>query len=845
MVKRVKPSRRNAKTREVILSEPMRLGVERAFLWCEGEKIAGDAPPPIKNALAFEHLCNNARLLIRDEERIAGNKTEHLLGIPWFVERGDINRILATELRALGRRRTDRLLLSEEDRVRVKRLLKQYEGKSALSGVYEALYEDGVLGRPRLLSLSELWRINRGLGLRGTLRTIRRWVYPALKSPRMVTTLLRCPEYVAVIMNAAYGLLGFQGHVIFGHNRILEKGYDGIAAEAESAAGEIDSQDPERDDKQQFYQAVKICCRAATGYANRLADHALDLARDTGDRSRKEELVEMAASLRRVAGGVPGSFRDAVQLLWLSKLLLELYHPVSTISLGRVDRMLFPYYQADIAEGRITPGEAREYLEELFLKIWTCTLYLGPGVQEMGSQNFTGYQALTIGGTDEAGNDITSELTFLCIDALEAVRPVINLCVRMHPGSPPELIDRVVSAVGNGVSLAVYNDEVYAGALERIGVSADHARDYAIIGCVEQVSASRTGGNTGSSQLNLVALVDMAIRNGSVGMPMVSLISGGSGHVEKGFVLPSSFGELMESFEKQLDHAIDDITRGVNVIDGEYLRWPTPFISMTIDGCLESGRDITAGGATYDVSAITLTGMANAVDSLMSIKRAVYDEEWVTLEQLIEAMDRNFRGHEALRRKIISRVPKFGNDNDEVDEIARRVMDMTFEKVVSRRNIRGGRFSPAYISLALHIVFGQGLGATPDGRLAGTPICNSLSPVNGMDRKGPTAILNSVAKIDATCFSSGVAVNIKFHPTVFEPGEGRKKLADLILTYFKEGGPQLQVTVADAATLKDARKHPGRYPNLVVKVGGYSALFSDLGPDIQDDIIARTEHCLA
>ncbi|MBU4241044.1 MAG: hypothetical protein KKE43_06045 [Actinobacteria bacterium] len=830
--------------REATLSEPMRLGLERAVLWSEGERLSSGSPPPIKNALAFEHLCRNARLIIRDEERIAGNKTAHLLGIPWFVERGDINRILATELAALGRRRTDSLVVGKEERDDVSRLLKLYEGRSALSCVCRTLREDGILKKPRLLTPSDLLRINRGLGLKGSIKMMRRWVYPVLASPRMITKLFRSPEYVALVLNAAYGLLGFQGHVIFGHNNVLEKGYDGIAACARSAASKVDSSDPERDEKLHFYEAVGICCRAARGYALRLAEHAESIASATKDASRKEELVEMADSLRRVAGGTPGSFRDAVQLLWLSKLLLELYHPVSTISLGRVDRMLLPFYEADIAAGRITTEEARWYLEELFLKIWTCALYLGPGVQELGSQNFTGYQALTVGGTDEQGNDVTSYLTLLCIDALDAVRPVINLCVRLHSGSPPWLIERVIEATSDGVSLAVYNDDIYSKALERLGVSPEHARDYAIIGCVEQVSASRTGGNTGSSQLNLAGLVDMAIRNGSIGMPMANLISGGRGYVARDFKPPSSFEELMNAFEKQIDHAVEEITRGVNIIDREYMKRPTPYISMTIDGCLESGCDITAGGATYDVSAITLTGMANAVDSLMAIKRAVYEEKWVTLEQLIEALDRNFRRDEALRQKIMNRIPKFGNDNDEVDGIARRVMDMTFEKIFSKKNIRGGHFSPAYISLALHIVFGQALGATPDGRLAGTPICNSLSPVNGMDRNGPTAILNSVAKIDSTRFSSGVAVNIKFQPHVIERDEGRRKLADLIISYFKKGGPQLQITVADADTLRDAKKHPERYSNLVVKVGGYSALFSDLGPDIQDDIIARTEHRL-
>jgi formate C-acetyltransferase len=305
--------------------------------------------------------------------------------------------------------------------------------------------------------------------------------------------------------------------------------------------------------------------------------------------------------------------------------------------------------------------------------------------------------------------------------------------------------------------------------------------------------------------------------------------------------LPDSFEELMTGFEKQLDHAIDEIVKGVNVVDREYTKWPTPFISMTIEGCLETGRDITSGGALYDVSAVTFTGLANATDSLMALKKAVYEEKWLSLEDLLDTMDRNYRGREGLRRKLLNRIPKFGNDHDEVDEIARRIMDMAFQKICGRSNIRGGRFSPAYVSLALHILFGQTLGATPDGRLAGTPICNSLSPVNGTERNGTTAVLNSITKIDTSRLSTGAAVNLKFHPQILRSQEAKEKLAHLLRTFFAEGGPQLQVTLADAETLRDAMRQPDKYPDLLVKVGGYSALFTDLGDDIQEDIIARTE----
>lgn len=830
--------------REAILEGPLRIGVERARLWSEGEEMAGTASPLIKNAKAFEHLLQNVELVIRDDELIAGNKTTHILGLPWFIERGDINEILRTESGALGNRKTDAVYLDDDDRAQIGRLLKKYQGSSALAQIYASLKKEGLLRDPRFPSPRELWNLVKGLGLKGLMKNASRWLLPVLRSPRLALSVLRNPEYVGIALSGAYGILGYQGHLILGHDRIIQKGYSGIASEAEDLAGRIGDDEEDREEQLDFYEAVKICCRAAQDYALRLASHAEKASAHTLDDSRKAELADIAVHLRQLSRGVPRDFREAIQSVWLSMLLLELYHPMSTISLGRLDKMLTPFYEKDVSEGRITPEEARGYLEELFLKIWTCTLYLGPSLQESSSYKFPGYQGVTVGGTDEKGNDVTSDVTMLCIDALDAVRPVMDLCIRIHPGSPPELIEKVVEAISRGVSLAVYNDVVISRSLERIGVTEEHARDFAIIGCVEHVSASRTGGNTGCGQMNMAALLDMALRNGSMGLPMSRFVSGGRGYTDGDFTLPRDFDELVAAFGRQLDFALDEIVRGIEVVDREYLKRPTPFISMTIDGCLESGRDITAGGALYDVSAIELTGLGNVVDSLVAIDKAVYQEGWITLTELIEAMDDNYRGQEKLRQKLINRAPKFGNDCDEVDLVARRIMDMAFDRILSYKNIRGGQVTPVYLSLALHIIFGQVLGATPDGRLAGTPICNSLSPVNGREINGPTAVLNSITKIDTTGLSTGSAVNIKFHPLAFSKDHSKKKLEDMILAYFDRGGPQLQITMADPEMLRDAKKHPRDYPELVVKVGGFSALFTDLGSDVQDEIIERTEHGL-
>lgn len=299
--------------REAILSAPLRIGVERASLWCEGEEMAKDASPPIKNALALEHLLQNAELVIRDDELIAGNKTRHILGLPWFIERGDINQILSTELRALGKRKTDGVYLDDDDVLEIKRLLKKYDGRSALSRIYASLRANGLLKDPRLPRPREVRNLTRGLGFKGFKKNASRWLLPVLKSPRLALSVRRNPEYVGIALNGAYGILGYQGHLILGHDRIIQKGYNGIAAEAGELASKIGPDEEDREEKLRFYEAVKICCRSAQGYALRLASHAEEMASDTEGGSRKAELFDIAGHLRQLAHGVPGDFREAVQ----------------------------------------------------------------------------------------------------------------------------------------------------------------------------------------------------------------------------------------------------------------------------------------------------------------------------------------------------------------------------------------------------------------------------------------------------------------------------------------------------------------------------------------------------
>ncbi|PKM78968.1 MAG: hypothetical protein CVU88_08230, partial [Firmicutes bacterium HGW-Firmicutes-13] len=566
----------------------------------------------------------------------------------------------------------------EDKRILRKDLLPYWKGKTAIDKIMNVLVEQGLAKMPKVKP-NDLIESVRCMGLSNLHKLVKdAGILPLIKMSG------KLPAYIAANLNPAVGVLNFQGHVLYGHDKVIQQGFNGIKEKAKNQIRKLNPDNADDRKKIQFYEAVTICCDASIAFTQRFAEKAILMAEKETDPTRKAELLTIAENCRWVPANPARNFYEAMQSFWFSKVILEIYHPMSTISMGRVDQYLYPFYEKDIKNGTITSDKAQELIEELYLKIQTCTLYLGPAVTP--SYNLAGYQAFTIGGVDSEGKDVTNELSYLFLDALVYIKPVINLCVRTHRNTPKEFLMKVGEAIAKGANFALYNDEIYIEALHKWGCSLEDARNYGIIGCVEQVSAGNTGGNTGASLLNLVGVLDLTLNNG-VGSPMYQLIGNNQGLATGDTTKFTSFDEFMDAFKKQLKSCMKHLVASVNVVDGVYSEIPTPYISATIDDCMDNGTDIVNGGGHYDVTVVDIIGTANVANSLAAIKKLVFEEKKLTMAELIKLIHTNFRGKENIRQMIINRVPKYGNDDDYVDSIAREVMDFVCHETQSYNNI--------------------------------------------------------------------------------------------------------------------------------------------------------------
>jgi len=407
----------------------------------------------------------------------------------------------------------------------------------------------------------------------------------------------------------------------------------------------------------------------------------------------------------------------------------------------------------------------------------------------------------------------------------------------MHARAPAAYWHKVVEVVSSTSGPALFNDEVVISALLGDGYTLEDARDYAIIGCVEPTSAGNTFGCTSGNDVSLTGALEMVFNRGRIRMSGAP-IGPDTGDPERF----SDFEEFWDAYRRQLEACVALIAEGVNVKDEVYAEhFPCPYVSSLLQGCLENARDMTQGGARYNFGSISGRGLATAADSLTAVKKLVFEQQRLTLKELRRSLERNFQGQESLRLLLVRQAPKYGNDDEEADAMARRVAELFCRAVSGHRNVRGGPFRPGFFSYGMHVYEGSILGATPDGRRAGEPVSNSLSPANGSERRGATAALKSAARIDHRRISNGSSLNLKTVPALFQSEAGRGKLCALLRTYFELGGMHVQLNTVSNETLREARQHPERYPDLVVRVSGYSAYFADLGRAIQDDIIARTE----
>ncbi len=612
-----------------------------------------------------------------------------------------------------------------------------------------------------------------------------------------------------------------QGHIIPNFPVLMERGW---AALLEDARQQLASQPDNL-----FYQAAVIVLGGTIAYIRRYESICRDKAQDSATSpERAKELQEMADILGNLAQRAPQDFREGLQQLWLAELVCEHESNASSISLGRVDQYLWPLYQASKAAG--TSDETiREWLQDFYLK---CNTIVFARSTE-SAKFFAGFPSglnIVVGGVDAMGQDATNELSSLLLDVQNDTRlPQPNLSLRMHAQTPASLLHEAAQVIRLGDGMPqVFNDEVNILSFVNRGISLEDARDYGVVGCVELSIPGAMYGLHDISMFNMVRCLEIALHENPQGF--------------------ATFDELIDATEKVIDRYVGLMVRGCNTCDEAHAATsPTPLLSCLINDCMENGQDLTAGGARYNPSGVQGVGTANLADSLEVIRQAVFEEQLLTLPQLVAMLDRDWTGEgdEVWRQRFINRYPKYGNDVDQVDELGARLLSHYGHEVAGYTNPRGGHFQPGSYTVSAHIPLGEACGATPDGRHAHEQLADGgLSPMVGRDTNGPTASLRSVSKLDNALDSNGSLLNVKFSPATLAGEEGLAKMAAYLKAFSRYKIQHIQFNVVDRATLLDAQKHPENHKDLVVRVAGYSAMFVELARGIQDDIINRSEHVL-
>ncbi|MBI3784629.1 MAG: hypothetical protein HY270_14645 [Deltaproteobacteria bacterium] len=630
------------------------------------------------------------------------------------------------------------------------------------------------------------------------------------------------------------------GHLVPDYRKALRVGWSGLYYEARDIAEAPDATAAQRD----LARAVMICADGVRDYMRRNAAEARRLSGQGNDPTRIAELQEIARIAGKVPWNPPETFPEALQALWTTHMLLmaaESY-PGPGVSPGRVDQYLLPYYEADIAAGRLTRDTAKEWLECWWIKHNYVYDYQGWTGTNQGINASFG-QLITLGGIKADGSDASNELTHLMLDVIDEINllePKPN--IRLHAKTPEPLLDRIVDSLARaqGSPFLLNFDEASMAGLRWQGLPEEQLWDYAPVGCLENTLAGCDRSGTVDVNLNLAKAIELALNDGRD--PATGKQIGPQTGLASDF---ESFDDLWHAFRAQLLHLADWIIRVNDMADAGRGRWePVPYMSAVVDGCLQSGRDSNAGGARFNFLTVEGIALATAADSLAAVKRLVFEEHQIEMPQLLDALRANFDGHEPLRQTLLHKAPKYGNDDAAVDALARDISRCWTEAVFQHTSPTGKRYRGGYLSWNYWIAYAPTTAATPDGRKRGQYLSNAVCPVNGADRKGPTAVIKSVGHLHLASAPNGASHTMSFSPSLLRNPEQRAKLKGLLRAYDKVGGTCLQINVIDAATLRAAQKHPDEYRNLLVRVTGYNAYFAGLGKEIQDEIIARESHGL-
>jgi formate C-acetyltransferase len=534
------------------------------------------------------------------------------------------------------------------------------------------------------------------------------------------------------------------------------------------------------------------------------------------------------------------TFHEALQSFWFVHLVIQIESNGHSISPGRFDQYMRRFYEADWPGGRLDRDGALELLDCLWVK-FNEIMKLRDKTASIGFGGYPLFQNLIVGGQGADGRDATNDLSCLCLDATRRTRlPQPSLSVRVHRETPPDFLCAASDLAREGLGLpAFFNDDAIVPVLQNMGVPLEEARGYAEVGCVEPQVPGKTNGYYPAGFLNLGKVLTMALHNGTD--PATGERLGPADPEFRGF---ARYEEVVAALDRQLEHVIRLLVTGDNILDELHGQLaPNPFVSLFVDDCLARGLAYEQGGAAYNYTGPNSVGLANVADALMAIKGLVFAERRIEMAALLAMLDQDFAGHEGGRLLLLNRAPKYGNDNEEVDGIARELATRILTGFKQHRNPRGGRFEPGLQSISAHALFRDAVAATPDGRTARMLLADGgISPAQGRDRRGPTAVIRSAARLDHREASNGTLLNIKLSPQSVAGEAGLENLVALIRTYFQLGGQHVQFNVINSAILREAQRHPEKHRDLVIRVAGFSVLFTTIDPVLQEDIIERTEH---
>jgi len=629
------------------------------------------------------------------------------------------------------------------------------------------------------------------------------------------------------------------GHTVL-DGKIYRKGMLDFKKDIETALSGLDfMNDPEAYDKQEELRAMLVGADAIIAFARRHAEKARALAAAEKDPARRKELERIAEVCEWVPAHAPRDFWEALQYYWFVHLgVITEYNTWDSFNPGRLDQHLWPFYQKGLADGTLTKESARELLQAFWVKFNNQPSPPKVGVTAEESGTYTDFALINLGGLKEDGTDGVNDLSYLILDVIEEMRILQpSSMVQISAKGPDAFLLRALRIVKTGFGQpSIFNTDAIVQELVRQGKSVQDARNGGASGCVESGAFGKEAYIL-TGYFNLPKVFEISLNNG------LDPRTGKRIGLETGDPLAfKTFDELFEAFRKQIRHFADIKVRGSNVIERLYATYlPAPFLSILVDDCIKNGKDYHAGGARYNTNYIQGVGMGTITDVLSAIRFNVYDHGHFTMKELLTALAKNFEGSESLRQRVLNRTPKFGNDDDYADNLMRQVFEAYFEAVDGRPTPRGGKYRINLLPTTVHVYFGKVTGATADGRLAGDAVSEGVSPVQGADRKGPTAVIKSLGKMDHVR-TGGTLLNQKFTPQLLAGDTGLAGVKDLVRSYFRLMGHHIQFNVVTADTLREAQKFPEKHRDLIVRVAGFSDYFVDCSTELQDEIIRRTEH---